>query len=357
MCSKPRVMYILNAYPQISETYMESEIEALRDEYEIRVITLSKADLAYRTDTPWQYMSDPALIREAVEEFRPQVLHSHWIVGQISLLAEVSRQTGVPFTVRSHSFDVLWQEPSALKRLLGRSSVPPDLAAAIPFLNDDLCLGVLAFPFAVPRLVKAGIHSDKVRGCYPVINYARFHDRSPNGEAVMNMGACLPKKRMEDFLTLAASIPRTEFNLYAMGYDVGKIAQLNESMGTPVTMVAPVEPSEMPREYKKHRWLVLTASREMGTVGWSLSVAEAQASGVGVCFPNLRPDLKEYVGDCGFLYDSIDEVRAIISKPFPDAMRERAFEHARKSDIAMHKSMLTDLWRKAIPSREMRAAR
>jgi hypothetical protein len=73
-------------------------------------------------------------------------------------------------------------------------------------------------------------------------------------------------------------------------------------------------------------------------------VAEAQASGVGVCMAGVRPDLKDYVGDCGFIYDSIDEAAKIVSQPFPQEMRERGFEWARRCDVKRHIHLLTDLW-------------
>ena len=69
---------------------------------------------------------------------------------------------------------------------------------------------------------------------------------------------------------------------------------------------------------------------------------------LGVCFPNLRPDVKEYLGGSGFLYDSIREVPKIISQSYPDKMREIGFEQAKKSDIAIHKKLLVNLWDNAI---------
>lgn len=56
--------------------------------------------------------------------------------------------------------------------------------------------------------------------------------------------------------------------------------------------------------------------------------------------PNIRPDIKEYVGPAGFLYSSIAEVRDILSRPYPAAMREAGFEHT-------HKHLLTRLWDRA----------
>jgi hypothetical protein len=132
-----------------------------------------------------------------------------------------------------------------------------------------------------------------------------------------------------------------------MGYDSQEFHRLNAAMGHPVNLVPPVEPADMPAQYKKHKWLVYTASREMNTVGWPMSVAEAQAAGLGVCLPNIRPDLRDYLGGAGYLYDSVSEAADIISKPYSEEMRQLGFEQAKKSDIFEHKSILLNLWRKA----------
>src|SRR5215470_14594940 len=348
--NKPRILYILPEYPQISETYMQVEIDVLRDEYEIKIISLTEPDLSYKNHDPYQLVADPARIREVIEEFRPAVMHSHWLYKHVSLISDLARQTHVPFTVRAHSFDSLWkrQQSSAFSRLLGNRGVPRRVADMAPMVNDDFCLGVLAFPFLRPHLERAGIRAEKIRDCYPVVNYERFHDSFPNGQAVMNGGACLPKKQMEDFLALAAARPEMEFNLYAMGYQVQALHQAKDRSGSPVNIKPAVEPRDMPREYKKHCWLVYTASPEIIKTGWPVMIAEAQASGVGVCMRNIRPDLKAYVGECGFLYDSLAEVRDIITRPFPEELRQLGFEHAQKSDIRRHKHILTDLWQRAI---------
>ena len=75
-----------------------------------------------------------------------------------------------------------------------------------------------------------------------------------------------------------------------------------------------------------------------------MAIAEAQAAGVGVCMANIRPDLKQYIGDAGFLFDTIDEARKIISQPVPEDIREAGFVQAEKSNINNHISLLTDLW-------------
>lgn len=347
-----RVMYIVKQFPQISESYIKTEIEAIQGKCEVRIITTKKASMPATNHPPFCHIDKLATIREAIEDFRPHVLHTHWL-HSARLLGELSKQCKIPFTVRTHSFDSIWDDThvtSGWSRIFSRSSLPPHVREAIGFIRSHRCLGILAFPFNRARLEKAGIAGDKITDCHPVVNYPLFHDTGPNGDAIMNVGAAITKKKMEDFIDLGSMLPERSFNLYAMAYDVDKLHKLNESKGKPINIVTPVELEDMPAQYKKHEWLVYTARMDMASVGWPMSVAEAQASGVGVCVANIRPDLKEYVGDAGFLFNSVSEALEIITKPFPEEMRQRGFDQAKKSNIFEHRALLFKLWQRASPA-------
>ena len=342
-----RVMYMLKNFPQMSETYIKTEIEAVRERCEIAVVATKKANLPAKNHVPFRQIEDLSVIRELIKEFRPHVLHSHWL-HSAKLLGKLASKINVPFTVRAHSFDSIWVNRSTFDRLpfFHAYRLPSHIRRAVSYINGDLCLGILALPFARPRLEAAGIHSKKIIDCYPVVNFRHFYNTSPNGDAVMNVGACIPKKNMGDFIELASTAPEMRFNLYALGYNVEQLREYASASGSPVKFVPPVELEEMPAEYKKHRWLVYTAAKN-GTVGWPVSIAEAQAAGVGVCVANIRADLREYVGNAGFLYNSVSEALEIISKPFPAELREMGFEQAKKSDVFEHRALLFDLWKKA----------
>lgn len=319
---RTRVLYILERYPQLSETYIKTEIEAVRDDYEIRVVSLNLANLPARNHHPYEHVTQGERLREIIEEFRPHVMHTHYFKN-IPLLSTIATSMSLPYTVRAHSFDVL-----------GPSRVPV----------DEYCLGILTFPFSRPTLEGLGIPPAKIIDCYPVVNYNRFYDTTPNEDGMLNLGACLPKKRFEDFIQLGCLMPGKRFNLYSIGYSSEALRRHNETLGSPVTIHEAVQPEEMAAIYKQHTWLVYTACPKLRTVGWPMAVAEVQAAGVGVCLPNMRPDLAELLGGAGVLFDSIEELPAILARPYPAEMRIRGFEQARKSDIAVHKSKLTALW-------------
>lgn len=341
-----RVMYVLKNYPQMSETYIKTEIGALRHRCEIAIVATKRANLPARDHEPYRYLDDLGRVREAIEEFRPDVLHSHWL-HSVKMIGQLARQTGVPFTVRSHSFDSIWPEGQSVWHpwpILSRFDRPSHVRRAVRYVEHELCRGILIFPFARSRLERAGFPAAKLFDCFPVVDFQRFYDARPNGDAIMNVGACIPKKKMEDFVELAARAPEREFNLYALGYKVAELQAMARERRSPVHFIPPVELEDMPAEYKKHRWLVYTAAPG-GNVGWPLAIAEAQASGVGVCMANIRPDLRQYAGPSAFFYDSLDQALKIIGRPFPEELRQLGFSQALKSDIAQHRSLLFKLWR------------
>lgn len=348
---RPRILYLLQECAGTGETHISNEIAALEDRYEVMILT-RRADEPALDHRPCHSGETLERCVELVQEFRPHVLHTHYLTDLcfVSRLAEI---TGLPFTVRTH-----WCDTVALRRLRWRDRMklvlertspvervtwPAEAARAI---ESELCLGVLALPCARPWLERAGIDASKLVDCFPVVRFERFYDRSPNGEAVMNMGST-SERAVPEFLHLAQKVSGSAFRLYARDHHPEWLKHRDRSMGAGAQFVEPIRPEDMPREYKKHRWLVY--SGDVDAVGWPAAIAEAQASGVGVCMPGLRPDLAEFVGrGAGVIYDSIDELTEIVARPVPEEMRERGFAQARKSDIESHKHLLTDLWDAAI---------
>jgi glycosyltransferase involved in cell wall biosynthesis len=333
MKAKPCVVYIVKNYPQLSQTYIKNEIGVLREDFDIRIIALDSPDYPDPDHYPFRRISEPEEIVAAVRELKPAVLHAHYL--QIArIVAGVARDTGTPFTIRAHSFDTIVTGDRVKKHLRNVDR----------HINSELCLGVLCFPFAIPSLVALGVSPAKLIAAMPVVAFDTFYDRATNSGGAMNVGAGIKKKKMEDFIELAKRVPEMEFDLYPIGHASPELAEVNRREGGPIKVREPVPFADMPRVYKSHRWLVYTACPVMKTVGWPMALAEAQASGVAVCMANIRPDLRQYVGEAGYLYDSIDEVAELLKWPVPESMREAGFEQARRSDIRLNRSQLTDLW-------------
>lgn len=330
---RPRVLMIVQEYPQISETYIETERRVLAERYDVHIIALNPANRRFANPAHHQVIrpTDPPAIIAAASEIRPDVIHGHYF-HVAPIVAGLGQRLDVPATLRCHSFDILDADPERAK-------------SAVRAARMDSLVGMLTFPFTRPILEGMGVAPAKIVECWPVIDFDRFHDETPNGTAIMNVGAALPKKNMDAFIRLGTLMPGAELNLYAMGYRVGDLQKVNEDAGAPITIVDLVEPPDMPEHYKHHRWLVYTASHEKKSVGWPLSVAEAQAAGLGVMVQRVRPDLADYVGEAGYLFDEVDELPALLARPFPEEKRRLGFAHARRSDVRGHIHLLEDLWR------------
>jgi len=78
-----------------------------------------------------------------------------------------------------------------------------------------------------------------------------------------------------------------------------------------------------------------------------MAVVEAQASGVVVCVARVRPDLEEYLGGAGYLYNTLEEAETIVSGEPDETIRKRGFERASELDIRKQLPLLTNLWEAA----------
>lgn len=332
--SKKRVLVVLDSYPTLSETYKENEIKYLYQDFEVLIASVivrpSEHEAPYQQHFPYHKFQTKDELLNLINIFQPDIIHGHYLMRSdiLHFCATVSRTF---FTVRLHSFDCLGGHPDAIKKY-------------IPFLNSDECVGVLAFPFLLPYLERLGVKASKLVADWPVVDYERFYDRSPNGSDILNLGACIPKKNIEQFVDIAVSMRERNFVYYPISYHRDKIIAYNEKMGSPVDIMDTVEPFEMPPIYKRSEWLLYTVNKNIPTVGWPMAIAEAQASGVGVLIQNIRPDLKEYVGGAGYVFDTPEEAQDVLSKPYPKEMREIGFEQARKSDIKTNIVKLHQLW-------------
>jgi hypothetical protein len=266
----------------------------------------------------------------AVRDFQPEVIHTHYL-HLAPFVSTLSKKAGVPYSIRSHSYDILGRTPKYLRSFRR-------------LINDDRCLGILVLPFLRERLIDAGMHEDKLHECFPVVDVEHFFDRSENTVGVMNVGAALPKKALRSYIDLATRIDEVPVDLYATGYGIDELHEFNSELGHPVTIVPPVQFAEMPQVYKSHSWLIYTASKDIGTVGWPMAVAEAQAAGVGVCIDGIREDLRAYVGGAGYVLENLSDALDIIADPVPPDIREAGFDQCRRSDVRQHIATLENLW-------------
>ncbi len=367
--SRPRVLCLIAKYPQYSETYMHEEMLSVSDRFRLQVFSYDTSGsprrnhLPYKTirykgaclnwgdfshvdttfGTPGQRDYLRRMGRE-IERFRPDLLHGHYLATSL-LLRQLAEHHHIPFTLRTHSFDVM----QLAKR-------PAKAVAVFEAVRSPFCRGLLVFPEFRQLFEAAGIAADTIISTWPVINVGRFYNPAPQTltQRILSCGSCTSKKAFERIVDFAASgmLDGYSFDIYAKGDAEPDLRHYNRSRGRPVA-IRYVEPEQMPAVYRSHDWLIYPTDVDMNEVGLPCSIAEAQASGIGICWqevPQRGAAQREFLGGGGYLFRSYDELPGIIARGYPDGMRQKGLANAWKCDVGRHADQLTSLWQQVLCS-------
>ncbi len=362
---RPRILIFIHSYPNYSETYMHEEIRSLIGQYDFKIITLWPSGYPRKDAFPFtliQY-NETSLVYGPIEEvnrefssphqqefieevdaiikdFKPDVMHAHYF-GLGLLLNFLGERHKIPFTIRTHSMDILSEPQEKIDALCDAA-------------NSPWCKRVLAFPAFQDYLVESGLRPEKVVPCWPVVNFSRFFKpdhRAPTGK-IACAGPAIPKKAHSDFIDLAMRMRESglTFDLYTKGPHLATTQAYNEQAKNPVNIIYK-DPDDMPDVYPHYDWFVYPSDPTLNKVGLPAAIAEAQANGLGVCWqelPGRRDEQLEFLGGGGYLFQCIEELPAILTQPYPDEMRQAGLNNAKKCDIEQHKVLLTEAWEQAI---------
>jgi glycosyltransferase involved in cell wall biosynthesis len=233
----------------------------------------------------------------------------------LPVLDRLSSIFNIPYTLRTHSFDVLTASADCLRKYA-------------QYINGPNCLKVITFPTWTSKLT--GVNTSKVLEFYPSIKIDRYFIplSQSHGPHIMSGGACLEKKNIFGFIDTASIIrqhfPNKLVTFYTMTEDpkyYNTLMEYNISKGSPVIFKT-VQTCKMPTEYLNHTWLIYGACKRLRTVGLPLMVAEAQAAGVAVIMYKLREDMEHY-NHAGYFYENPTDICNLIANE-PDPSRLQA---------------------------------
>lgn len=253
----------------------------------------------------------------------PHVLHTHFL-HTAELVERVARRTGVPFTVRTHSFDVLplHLDPAG-------STAPR--RGGLDATRSSFCLGVLAFPFLRPALERAGIPAATLVDCWPVIDHAAFHDRGPRGRRYERRRV-YPEEADGGLRRPRARGPRSALPPVRDRVPQRRGGRVRAPDREPRRDGRALEPSAMPAAFRRHGWLVYTGcfTRRRGLAAGGRRGAggrarrDRRARARGTSRPTSAPQ--------GSSTTTSARCRR-SSRGYPEEMRLAGYEHARRSDI------------------------
>ena len=337
---KPNIVVFVTNYPAISETYIEVELQQIARHFS--PIVIAEVDvkaapyLAYSATIPYYVTNDIDRITAIVREYQPVYLHGHWLTNAPKIHL-ISTKTGVPFTIRAHSFDSFYV----------RSTQCGNRDDIFSSLRSDLCRGIFTFPFFAGTFKEFGVKNDKVFLTPPVVDTELFLNNVEKLPGILNIGAFVDKKNMLEFIDIALISRQNNsapFNIIPVGIDISVLEKYNENNGSPVRIYSPVPHHKMPEVYGKNSWLLYTACTLKKTIGWPIAISEAMAAGLGICMPNVRDDLQDYVGPTLKIYNSVKQAAEIVASPPNKSDLEAARTKVLKYDIRHTIKPLLQLW-------------
>ncbi|WP_165371482.1 glycosyltransferase [Pseudolysobacter antarcticus] len=290
-----KVLYAIWHYPQLSETYIETEIRAmLRFGVVIEVWSNDDVAVPYPPAVPVRRGD----LQDAIAEFQPDLMHVHWITSA-STYATIAQAAGLPVTVRAHGFEV---NPQTLADLLGNRALQR------------------LFLFPRQRELMAAADS-RITFMKSVFDTELFKPAKKNRRLVLRTVAAIPSKDIVLFLEAAKRLPEYRFVLiactvYKRESYVDEIIKLKAELNSPAELYFDM-PHARTAEYTREAGIFLHTAvgidqKDHSPIGMPISIAEAMATGAYVIARD-DPALCDYIGDAGDVYADLDQACALIA--------------------------------------------
>src|SRR5262249_3459125 len=268
---RPRVLYALWQYPQLSETYIESEIRCmLRWGAHVEVWREMQPTTPHPTSVP---IHDGPLA-DVVRRVRPDVVHVHWL-GFATKLAALPGPLGVPVSVTLHGFDT---SPQACRAIL----------------DQPWILAVHAFPH---HLDLVGRSDARLRAVPAAFDTTLFRPSdSKDRRLVVRAGSALPSKDLGLFFELANRLPDYRFVLAAVTCTLEErhaeaYREMHRQMNSRCELMFDVQHEDIGPLMQQAGIYLHTANppgSDRGTpIGMPVSIAEAMATGAYILVRDL----------------------------------------------------------------------
>jgi glycosyltransferase involved in cell wall biosynthesis len=292
---RPRILYVVWHYPQLSESYLEGEIRCLRRwGVDIAVWREVGPVSPYTPEVPVHEGDLEAVIRS----FRPDAIHIHWL-GFALQQDQVLDGLGLPVTLRMHGFDTTAEQ---FRKLLATS-----------WLHR-----VYAFPRQLGLLDRPDARVLAVPSAFDTTLFEPEMDKDPR--LVLRAGSCLPSKDIGLFFELAKRLPSHHFVFAGVTCNEfehypEELRRLKAELGSPVELRFDVPRDQMTQLMERAAIYLHTIHPPHvpfgAPIGMPISIAEAMATGAYVLVRDL-PELVEYVGDAGAAYSDLEHAAQLI---------------------------------------------
>lgn len=278
-----RVLYALYEADTLSESYIRTELDWMEAKGVVVSVWAQFAHLSTYSD-PRAEKIVGGDVREAIERFKPDLVHTHWLMAAKRVLRAVEA-AAKPLTIRGHSFEFN----------------PKDVA----FLEASPAVRRI---WLFPHFVAPGM-SDRVQPLPVCYDERRYRPGGPrNRRKVFRASAGVKGKGLEELLEIASCVPELEFSL--------AVTRATDDPSYP-DRIAALAPPNLALHVSLQHDAVAEQMRSSGLYfrnhdpgshpyGMPISAAEAMGSGC-VLLARNDPAALAFIGDAGLFYESVEE--------------------------------------------------
>jgi glycosyltransferase involved in cell wall biosynthesis len=285
-----KALYALWHYPQLSESYVRSEIAGVRRlGIEVEVWSEENVAAPFESEVPVHRGN----LSDVIAQFKPDLVHTHWIDMGIKY-GPLLKDSGLPLTVRGHGFEF-----------------STELTAKLD--SDPAVKGIYLFPHFA-----AQCDSGKVKSLAAVFNpELYFPKKEKDRRLVVRTGTALPTKDLITFFKTAQLCLTHRFVLaVAQAYKaeayLDEVIAMNQSLGNPVEILINVQHEEL-SEIMRNAGIYMHTAGVDQPFGMPISICESMATG---CYVLARkfPASAAYLGNAGDLYETAEGAALYIQK-------------------------------------------
>lgn len=306
-----RVLYSIVHPVTYSETYIRAEIDWMVD-HGVEVSFWAQTERLCPGYPLPERLIISANVEEAIERFKPDLIHAHKIPFARAALAGANAHS-IPLTVRGHSIDFSVPELQEL----------PDAAR------------IWLFPTMARWCDQANVEALPV-----AFDPQEFYPAEPDPQRyVVRAAQCKPGKDVEGFIRIARLCPDVRFTLIATSVGpTDAFIDYVQRAAPPNVLVLRHLDNEVTAEIVRRAWVCLRSHDPDGhTYGMPISIAESMSAGLPVIVRATSPDdaastgAEDYVGDAGFVYTDHEAGAQLIQRIMSWTPEERRAAQVRST--------------------------
>jgi hypothetical protein len=333
---KTRILVISNAYPHAAHGYVNNDVEYLASRAEVLVLSKRQPTAPFFSPVTFNYFDDYAQLELQAREFKPDFVVS-WLLPNHFYARRVSESLDIPFVLKVHTPDLFrlykgWSRPlDRLKALLqGEERFSRSYRISMPSLGETARSRNLKGIFCIPAyrgVIEEYFDKRLVIDMQPRFPYRRFLNTQDNGDGLFALGSLVNRRENHVTFSETLSVINAPVDWYPMPTP-GCLWMNVPDIPANIRIRHYVPPAEMPALYKQYKAMLAIGHGKIGR-GLPMSVLEAQAAGVAVIAPSLRPDFDRFVlNGGGYIFKDESEIPSILKQVPDQARREMGFAHA-----------------------------